>query len=202
MHPSGAVFIAILSAGIPLGCKASVSARADVAASQKTATDLDEPIGAESLALAEREQAPPAEPALLGARADLRLASGQRRPTCRCLAVHTGAPSSPGFDWQVTEPSIYPETQIVVAFTSEGTGCDREPEGSLGASYWGYEIENADVVVVVEAARFGRPVTTGAIIPRPAPDGRVLIRPVRADVPYGQPLSGNDACVARAASAD
>src|SRR5690606_4188403 len=74
VHPSGAVFIAILSAGFPLGCKASVSARADVSASQKTATDLDEPIGAESLALAEREQAPPAEPALLGARADLRLA--------------------------------------------------------------------------------------------------------------------------------
>jgi hypothetical protein len=86
-----------------------------------------------------------------------------------------------------------PDTQVVIALTSGGVPCDVE---SSGASYWGYETVGPDIIVVVEAAKPGRPVAQGAIIPRPMSGGQVYIRPVDKSVPYGRPAAGaGDKCL-------
>jgi hypothetical protein len=59
----------------------------------------------------------------------------------------------------------------------------------MGASYWGYEMSGNDVVVVVERAAEGRPVASGAIIPRPS-GGQVYLRAADKTVPYGRPMAG------------
>ncbi len=85
-------------------------------------------------------------------------------------------------------PAIDPESQLVIALGSEGISCTEAAADSLGASYWGYRRDGNDVIVIVEGAKLGRPITTGAIIPRPFADGRVRVRPASKTVPYGRPL--------------
>lgn len=128
------------------------------------------------------------EQALLGARQDLRLAPNKTTPTCKCLAVAIGGPSNPAFAWMGVAPTIDPESQLVIALSSEGVACPGEPEGSLGASYWGYQREGDDVIVVVESAKFGRPAVGGAVIPKPFNNGQVYVRPATKASPYGRPL--------------
>lgn len=131
-------------------------------------------------------------PALFGQRRDVSLA-GPTTARCTCLAVAVGAPGNSAFRWSGARPEIDPSTQLVVTMTSEGVAC---PGGgsTSGASYSGYEVEGNDVVVIVENAVPGRPVTQGAIIPRPT-GGRVYVRPARPDVVYGRPLRGEgDRC--------
>jgi hypothetical protein len=48
--------------------------------------------------------------------------------------------------------------------------------------------------VLVEAARGGRPLTSGAIIPRPIGPGRVFVAPASKKLPYGRPLDGSGNC--------
>jgi hypothetical protein len=136
---------------------------------------------------------PPAEPALMGARHELRLSPQLKTPTCKCVAVALGQPDDAAFEWQTVAPKIDPTAQLVIAMSSEGIACDGEPKDSLGASYWGYEQRGDDVVVVVEAAKFGRPITAGAIIPKPFGQGHVYLRPASNAVPYGRPLEPGQA---------
>ena len=97
-------------------------------------------------------------------------------------------------------PRLDPNTQWVLAFSSSGVNCDAPPAGTLGASYQGYAVEGNDVVVYVEALGEGRPMTSGAIIPRPIGNGSVLIEPAGAI--YGKPLEGKaKRCKIAAASA-
>jgi hypothetical protein len=128
--------------------------------------------------------------ALLGARHDLLVTPG-RAPACKCLAVVVGPPSAPGLSWQGPEPLINRTSQIVVGVSSQGVSCE---DGAPQASYMGYEQRDADVIVQVEAAVAGRPVTQGAIIPRPGQGGRILIEG-NGNVPFGQATSGPGACV-------
>ena len=81
-----------------------------------------------------------------------------------------------------------------IALTSEGTACNNEPKGSLGASYWGYKISGNDVIVLVESARGGHPLTSGAVIPRPVGTGQVYVTPAAQKLPYGRALDGKGAC--------
>lgn len=129
------------------------------------------------------------ELALLGARHDLLLAEGMDSK-CSCLVVVLGAPSTPGLVWTDEAPSINSQTQLIVALGSDGVACD-EPGG--GASYMGYVKKGKDVIVSVEAAVSGRPVTYGAIIPRPDSGGQVFIQPY-GKIPYGRGLSGEKRC--------
>jgi hypothetical protein len=131
---------------------------------------------------------------LLGARHDLKLRSGSATASCQCLQVALGGSQSPGMAWSATPPQLDDSTQLSIALTSEGVECKGEPKGSLGASYWGYRISGNDVVVLVESARGGRPLTTGAIIPRPVGPGRVFVAPAGKKLPYGRPLSGTGLC--------
>jgi hypothetical protein len=78
--------------------------------------------------------------------------------------------------------------------SSDGQTCKGEPKDSLGASYWGYRISGNDVVVLVEAAHGGRPLTSGAVIPKPVGPGQVYVAPASKKLPYGRPLTGGGMC--------
>jgi hypothetical protein len=169
------------------GCKASVKAEAKTSLDVEEPADFDEPPASSSPDASTRELASEGTPpALLGARHDLRLVPGKQTTACHCLAVVLGSPNDPAFSWESEVPTIDPATEVVIAFSSADTGCTEAPKESLGASYWGYQTSGEDVVVVVEAARSGRPVTTGAIIPRPGQGGHIYLRPVDASVPYAK----------------
>lgn len=168
------------------GCRAS--ARASVNTGKKTEDFSDGPVEPVEEGEGESDFDPNAERALLGARHDLRPAPNVTNPTCTCLAVVLGDPSDSKFVWLTAAPSINPQDQLVIALTSEGLACQGEPEGSLGASYWGYRQEGDDVIVIVEAAKMGRPITTGAVIPKPVGTGQVYVRPASKAIPYGRSL--------------
>ena len=175
------VFMLALAAS---GCRASASASINTGAK----TEPDEPV--EPVSETRSEMAPASgEAALFGARHDLQLAPDRKNPTCSCVAIALGPPNDPGMKWQGPVPSIDPGTQLVIALSSEGVTCADPPKEGLGASYWGYKESGDDVIVVVEVARLGRPVTTGAIIPKPAGSGQVLLQPASKAVPYGRGLN-------------
>jgi hypothetical protein len=131
---------------------------------------------------------------LLGARHDLHLTSGKGTASCQCLAVALGGSSSAGMAWSAGAPRLDESTQLSIALSSEGQACKDEPQKSLGASYWGYRISGNDVVVLVEAARGGRPLTNGAVIPKPVGPGQVFVAPASKKLPYGRPLDGKGLC--------
>jgi hypothetical protein len=173
-------------------CHASVQGDASLNTGQdgkEQIRDFDRPLEA---AVAQADPAAPDGPkpeyALLGARHDLNYA-GPPTPSCQCLAVSLSEnPADPAFQWELGTPQLNPGTQQVIAFTSNGVSCDAPPAGTLGASYQGYAVEGNDVVVSVEALGEGRPLTSGAIIPRPLGNGAVLVEPAGAI--YGKPLEG------------
>jgi hypothetical protein len=126
--------------------------------------------------------------ALLGARHDLNYA-GPKQATCQCLAAHLDDHAdNPAFQWELGAPHLEPTTEWVIAFSSNGVNCDAPPQGTLGASYQGYSADGNDVVVYVEALGDGRPMTSGAVIPRPLGNGSVFIESTGAI--YGRPLDG------------
>jgi hypothetical protein len=170
------------------GCRASASANLNTG--KKAEDDEDngpvEPTEAEP---------PPADYALLGARHDVRLAADKKTPICSCLAVGLGAPADASFTWDGPPPAIDPQEQLVVAISSDGIACAGAKEGSLGASYWGYRQSGDDIVVIVENSHAGRPVTAGAIIPKPYGAGQVYVKAAAKSVPYGRPLvAGEKLC--------
>jgi hypothetical protein len=180
-------------------CRASVKADASAeVASDKSDADLDAEIQSE------RAAAPPegsdagsvelsTDTPLLGARHDLNLAGDKAAFTCSCLKLGLGQPSDPAFRWKGTPPTINAEKQLVVGLTSEGMTC-KEPKGSLGASYWGYRQSGNDVIVFVESAVKGRPLTGGAIIPKPFGPGQVYAAPAFKREPYGRGPKGESRC--------
>jgi hypothetical protein len=176
--------LALLAAG----CHASASA------SVNTGKKQDENLDEEGPPPQGESEAPMATstPALLGARHDLRLAQGKKTATCACLAVGLGSPGDAQFSWDTAAPSIDPMNQLVVAVSSDGVDCPAAKPGSMGASYWGYKVSGDDVVVVVENAHLGRPITSGAIIPKPLGSGQVYIQPRDKSVPYGRPIVTGD----------
>jgi len=171
------------------GCRASASASLNTGKKQQEESfdeDAPGPVGT-------AEAAPMgAEPALLGARQDLHLAPDKTTPICSCLAAALGGPGDAAFKWDGPVPEIDPENQLVVAVSSEGVACPDAKEGSIGASYWGYRQSGDDVIVIVENAKLGRPMTQGAVIPKPVGTGQVYVRPASKAVPYGKPLVTGD----------
>lgn len=198
--------------GLVAGCKASAGGKINSAGDAEGSASLEgepevdpalEPgAGAESSpALPELGQAR-GEAALLGARHDLFLRSEARVQSCTCLRIAAGHPRDPAFEWESVIPEIDPASQVVVAFSSRGEVCEGEPPESRGASYHGYEKRGADVVVMVEASRPGRPLVGGAVLPRPDAGGRILVVPVPGDMPYGKPKGdANAACEVATAAA-
>jgi hypothetical protein len=195
--------------GLTFGCQASVNADANVSGKGAHAEgDADLSASGEGEGKGEMTRSSLASPpgmapatanvastsVLLGARHDLKLRSGKATASCECLSVALGGSHSNGMAWSVAPPDIDEGTQLSLALSSEGQACKGEPKESLGASYWGYRISGNDVVVLVEAARGGRPLTTGAVIPRPVGPGQVFVAPASKKLPYGRPLSGTGLC--------
>lgn len=131
----------------------------------------------------------PATMALLGARHDVMLSKGAPQP-CACLAVALGQPGAAQFTWTGNRPTIDGTTQTVIALDSSGVPCS---EAGSGASYMGYVKEQGDVIVTVEAAVAGRPVTHGAIIPKPDPGKQIFVQP-SGKIPYGRGKNGEARC--------
>lgn len=131
---------------------------------------------------------------LLGARHDLKLRPGKGTASCECLSVALGMSRDGAMAWSAVPPDLDENTQLSLAFSSEGQACKGEPRESLGASYWGYRLSGNDVIVLVEAARGGRPLTNGAVIPKPVGTGQVYVAPASTKLPYGRSLAGNGLC--------
>jgi hypothetical protein len=182
-----------------LGCQATVQADANANLSaEETDADLEAQLQAERSAKASANASPnsetrvPGKP-LLGARSDLSLVLERATAQCSCLKVGLGQANRDSFRWKAEPPPIDNDTQLVVAVSSEGSGCV-DPKGSLGASYWGYKRRGDDIVVFVENAVQGRPLTAGAIIPKPLGEGQVLVAPAEKGVPYGKAADGKGNC--------
>jgi len=136
---------------------------------------------------------PPSDRALLGARTDLSLEPAQVPGQCSCVRVALGPANLGAFKWKGERPHVDDQTELVIALSSDGSGCEN-PKGSLGASYWGYRRAGNDIVVYVENGVSGRPVAQGAIIPKPFGQGQVYLAPTTKKVPYGKPLNGKGNC--------
>ena len=182
------LFVALVA----LGCQGSVQADAKVsgkATPDDSIASYDRPLeGPQQASGPIESDFTHGEYALLGARHDLNYA-GPKTPACACLAVALrDQPGDGAFQWDIEPPRLDTNTQWIVALSSNDVPCDAPPSGTLGASYQGYVTEGNDVIVFVEALGEGRPMTRGAIIPRPKPSGSVFVEPTNAV--YGKPLDG------------
>lgn len=153
------------------------------------AASADKKPQAKAAAPAAAPASPEKETALLGARHDVTVTAGTAA-RCHCLAVVIGNVGNPGLTWSALRPNVDPSSQLVIALSSDQVACDVE---SPGASYMGYTRDGNNVVIQVEKAHAGRPITHGAIIPKPASGGGVFIESV-GKVPYGQGLAGEARC--------
>jgi hypothetical protein len=143
---------------------------------------------------------PSGPPTQLGVRHDVMIApSAPHQPTCACLAVVMGAPDDARLSWQNERPRVG-EDAAVVALSARGVACHGLPEDApRRPSIAGVERDGANVVITVEELPEGRPLATGAVIPRPGPGGAVFVRPKGARVPYARTSSpgGGDRCKVR-----
>jgi hypothetical protein len=186
-----------------LGCRSSVQADANASFNPQGEAEADADLEAQLRAeRATQAEAPTSSPAvvervinkpLLGARHDLSLVLERATTQCSCLKVGLGQANRDAFRWKAGIPELDNATQLVVALSSEGSGC-QDPKGSLGASYWGYRRSGDDIVVYVESAVKGRPLTAGAIIPKPLGDGQVFVAPAERGIPYGKATDGKGNC--------
>lgn len=177
---------------LAIACQASVQADARVSGNEDGSgaeiKSFDRPLEAGTTAPTVADDVIGGEYALLGARHDLGHA-GPKTPSCACLAVALrDQAKDAAFVWELEAPRLEPSSQWIIALSSNDVPCDSPPTGTLGASYQGYVTEGNDVVVYVEALGEGRPMTNGAIIPRPKPTGSVFIEPTNGV--YGKPLDG------------
>ena len=198
--------------GLICGCQASVNADANVSGKgaaaegdanlhasgdvegqgEMTRSAVASPNGAAAMSAGAQNLS--ASRVLLGARHDLKLQPGKGNASCECLSVALGSTHSDGMAWSAGAPEIDESSQLSIALSSASQACKGEPKQSLGASYWGYRLRGNDVVVLVEAARDGRPMTNGAIIPKPVGAGQVYVAPAFKKLPYGRPLQGQGLC--------
>jgi hypothetical protein len=129
--------------------------------------------------------------ALMGARHDLSVKEGVPA-SCECVAFVAAAPTDNRFEWEGPPPLVQVDDQVAVAFRADSACL----AGKAGPSYRGYVKDGANVVLLLEDVHPGRPELRGAIVPRPAAGGDLLVRTSAPDAAYGKALDGsNSLCV-------
>jgi hypothetical protein len=136
--------------------------------------------------------------AWLGVRHDLMLSKAPHEVRCTCLAVEVGPPNDAKFFWMGSSPDVG-DNALAVAIDARGVSCpsgdpdDRRRRPSISA----VDVEGEDVVVEVEDLPLGRPLASGAIIPKPGPKGSVYVKPRRGGGFYGSSVGGAGRCRVR-----
>jgi hypothetical protein len=125
--------------------------------------------------------------AILGVRHDLMLSNDPHPARCACLSVETGRPADPMFFWSGGAPDINTDA-LVVAIGARGIPCpggdpdDRRRRPSISA----VEQQNDDIFIEIEDLPEGRPLASGAIIPRPGSKGAIYVYPRRGNALYAR----------------
>jgi hypothetical protein len=132
--------------------------------------------------------------ALLGVRHDLGLPEGQHTARCNCLAVEVGEARDKRFRWQASVPDVGNDA-MVIAISPRGVTCPggEADEGKRRGSISAVDRDGADVLVEVEEVPEGRPIASGAVIPRPGAGGSVYVRPKNRKIPYAR-TEGTSRC--------
>jgi hypothetical protein len=110
---------------------------------------------------------------------------------CSCLSIVVAqAPTDTRLMWIDAPPKLESDVAIV-AMSNKGIACPGlSADANDRPSIAGVEKDGADVVIVVEHLPPGRPVASGAVIPKPGPGGSVYVKPKGPKVLYGRPLPG------------
>jgi hypothetical protein len=130
-------------------------------------------------------------PALLGVRHDLMLSNAPHPERCTCLSVEVGRPADARFFWAGGAPDVGPDA-LIIALGARGIPCpggdpdDRRRRPSISA----VEQLGEDIVVEVEDLPEGRPLASGAIIPRAGARGGIYVVPRRGNALYGRAPAG------------
>jgi hypothetical protein len=194
-------FTVFLVSGLTfLACGGSKRLGADAAWSEEHEQQTRPLRETEALSMfgAQPEQAREQEQAMVGVRPDLTIAkSVERTEQCSCLAVEVGMPGSAKFTWQNGPPSILPDA-LAIAISAKGLACSGgPPEDQRRPSISAVDRSNGDVFVEIEELPPGRPLASGAIIPKPDANGSIYVRPKGSKVPYGRDASGQHRCKVR-----
>jgi hypothetical protein len=125
--------------------------------------------------------------AVIGVRHDLMLSGVPHEARCACLSVEIGRAGDPAFFWAGGPPEIGPDS-LAFAVGARGIACpggdpdDRRRRPSISA----VDHDGDDIIVEVEDLPQGRPLASGAIIPRPGSKGSIYVRPHRGNNVYGK----------------
>jgi hypothetical protein len=125
--------------------------------------------------------------AIVGVRHDLMLSASPHEARCACLSVEVGSAGDPNFFWAGGAPDVSPDA-LSIAVGARGIACpggdpdDRRRRPSISA----VDVEGDDIVVEVEDLPQGRPLASGAIIPRPGSKGSIYVRPRKGNLVYGR----------------
>jgi hypothetical protein len=189
---------AVFSMMLVAACHAQVKGGASVNASgdderkwEETEHDPAPTTAPHALVAAPAPEAPsaPASTPFIGVTHDLSLTpSSSRQAACRCLAVSYGSPDDPKFAWQAPAPQVGVD-MVAIAIAADGVACSSPGYAPLRASISAVDRQGADIIVLVENVREGRPVMHGALAPRPGPGGAIVVR-ARKGAPYGASVNG------------
>jgi hypothetical protein len=123
---------------------------------------------------------------LVGVRHDLMLSEGAHPARCNCLAVEVGPATDPRFFWTAGAPTT-DEGTVTVALGARGVTCaGGDADDKRRPSISAVDRIGDDVIVEVEDLPEGRPLASGAVIPKPGPKGSVYVRPRNAKVIYAK----------------
>jgi hypothetical protein len=136
--------------------------------------------------------APATQPTEMRVRHDLMMAKdAPRQANCSCLSIAIAeSPADSRLMWMDASPKLESDVALVV-MSDKGIACPgAAADGADRPSISGVERDGADVVIVVEHLPTGRPLASGAVIPKPGPGGSIYVKPKGPKVLYGRPLPG------------
>lgn len=124
----------------------------------------------------------------LGVRHDLMLSPTPHEARCNCLAVEVGTVGDAKKFYWLGAPADPGPDALAVAIGARGVACPGgDPdERNRRASISAVDIDGDDVIVEIELLPEGRPLASGAIIPKPGPKGSVYVRAHRNNPIYGR----------------